>query len=85
MVQFQSRSAARARLLAERGDGNAKALAASARLFRQLQAGEGLSAVEAVRKVLAEEPQLLRQCASYRVLAKLAPLLSALALVERGL
>lgn len=78
MSPFQSRSASRARELERRAANPLNAvLTDSRRLFDNLSdpAAPGRTMAEAVQHVLTHERVELKQCASYRMLEKLLPLL----------
>ena len=85
MSKFTSRSAARAHHLQQQASNPAgAAINASAELFRTIDTSSpGLTAAEAVRRVIASESVALRRSASYQLLARLGPLLDKLEMVEK--
>ncbi|WP_421228504.1 hypothetical protein [Aeromonas jandaei] len=83
--KFNSRSAARAQHLQRQAANPIGAeLNTSSELFRSIDnACPGLTAAEAVRRVIASESAALRRSASYQLLARLGPLLDKLDMVEK--
>ena len=85
MSLFTSRSAARSHHLKQQASNPAgAALNESAALFRAIDTScPGLTAAEAVRRVIAAESLAVRRSASYQLLVRLGPLLDKLALMEK--
>ncbi len=85
MSKFNSRSAARVQHLQRQASNPAgAAINTSAELFRSIDtACPGLTAAEAVRRVISSESLAVRRTASYQLLTRLGPLLDKLEMVEK--
>ncbi|MNQ72207.1 hypothetical protein D3C85_869050 [compost metagenome] len=85
MSKFTSRSAARVQHLQQQASNPAgAAINASAELFRTIDTScPGMTAAEAVRRIIASESLAVRRTASYQLLTRLGPLLDKLEMVEK--